>query len=82
MENYIRLFQGVCSEKNLSLKEINSSTVGSGYVTERLKALIAQGWTVPKITYGLGENGKQVYRWLEVAKCKEVIQHKIKALLA
>jgi len=69
MEHYVRLLQSVCKERKLSLGDFNSSSLESGTVADELKALIAQGWTVPKISHELGKSERQVYRWLGGAKC-------------
>lgn len=50
-------------------------------VADELKALIIQGWTVPKLAHELGKSARQVYRWLEGAKCSGEIRYKIKTLL-
>ncbi|MEI2767878.1 MAG: helix-turn-helix domain-containing protein [Nitrosomonas sp.] len=59
-----------------------NSSLGSGSVADELRALIAQGWTVPKLAHELGKSARHVYRWLEGDKCKAVIRRKITALLA
>ena len=81
MEHYIRLFQSVCHERKLSLEDFDSSNLESGSVADELNALIAQGWTVPKIAHELGKSERQVYRWLGGAKCNAKIRWKIKELL-
>ena len=59
-----------------------NSSLESDSVADELRALIAQGWTVPKLAHELGKSTRQIYRWLEGAKCKVMIQRKITALLA
>lgn len=59
-----------------------NSGLESGSVADELRALIAQGWTVPKIAHELGKSSRQIYRWLEGAKCKEAIRRKIVVLSA
>ena len=81
-ECYIMLFQRVCKERKLILADFNPSILQASSVVKELKVLINQGWTVPKLAHELGKSSRQVYRWLEGAKCKAVIQRKITALLA
>ncbi|MBS0424231.1 MAG: helix-turn-helix domain-containing protein [Proteobacteria bacterium] len=81
MEHYVRLFQAVCSEKKLSLEDFKSSSLESGSVADELKALIAQGWTVPKIAHELGKSERQVNRWRKGTKCKREIRGQVMTLL-
>lgn len=78
VDRYIELFQRVCNERKLSLEDFDSSNLESGSVVDELKALIARGWTVPKIAHELGRSERQVYRWLNGAKCSVEIRWKIK----
>ncbi|HRB46508.1 MAG: helix-turn-helix domain-containing protein [Nitrosomonas sp.] len=57
-----------------------ASNLDATSVADELNALIDQGWTVAKLAHELGKSARQVYRWLEGAKCKEVILRKISAL--
>lgn len=82
MDRYIELFQRICSERQLSLEDFNSSNLQPGYVADELKALIAQGWTIPMLAHELGKSERQVYRWMEGEKCKGEIRWKIRNLLA
>ena len=63
------------------LEDFSSSSLESGSVTDDLKALIEQGWTVPEIAHELGKSSRQVYQWLDGAKCSGEIRYKIKTLL-
>ena len=80
MESYCQLFQRICKERNLKLEDFNTSNLDTTSVADELNALIDQGWTVAKLAHELGKSARQVYRWLEGAKCKEVILRKISAL--
>ena len=80
-ERYIQLFKRVCHERKLSFEDINSSILESGSVANDLKALIAQGWTVPRLAHELGKSERQVYRWLEGARCNGKLRDEIRTLL-
>ncbi len=77
IEHYVRLFQRVCIERKLLLEDFNSSNLQPGSVSDELRALTAQGWTVPKIAHELGKSERQVYRWLEGAKCKRKLPRQV-----
>ncbi len=81
VEHYVRLFQSVCSERKISLQNFNSLNLQSGPVVDELKALIAQGWTVPKIAHELGKSERQVNRWRKGTKCKREIREQVMTLL-
>ncbi|WP_375792719.1 helix-turn-helix domain-containing protein [Nitrosomonas sp. PY1] len=67
--------------RKISLQNFNSLNLQSGPVVDELKALIAHGWTVPKLAHELGKSSRQVYRWLEGAKCNGEIRWAIRILL-
>ncbi|AKH38227.1 MULTISPECIES: hypothetical protein [Nitrosomonas] len=81
-ERYTQLLQRFGQERNLLISEnfIHSKQQSSS-AADALKELIEQGWTIAKLAHALGRSSRQVYRWLEGAKCKEAIWWKIKALL-
>lgn len=59
MTQYIHLFKSVCAERKLSLDDFNSSSLKSDSVVDKLKTLVTQEWTVPKIAHELGKSDRQ-----------------------
>ena len=83
MERYTQLFQTFLRERGLfSVEDFIHSIMQANSATDDLKLLIDQGWSVPKLAHTLGKSSRQVYRWLEGAKCKEAIRRKIVVLSA
>lgn len=81
-ERYTKLFQRILQDRNVSSPEIFIRlTQHVSSAADDLKMLIEQGWTVPKLAHVLDKSPRQVYRWLDGAKCKEEIRGKIKTLL-
>lgn len=69
-ERYIKLFQRILRDRNVSTPDdfiLLNQQVSS--VADDLKVLIEQGWTVPKLAHEFGKSARQVYRWLDGAKC-------------
>jgi hypothetical protein len=79
-ERYCQMFPRVCQKKNLKLEDFMPSNLETASVAAELKALIDQEWTVPQIAHEVGKSDRQVYRWLEGAKCSGEMRRKIKVL--
>ncbi len=57
------------------------SIMQAGSVANEIKNLIHHGWTVTKLAHELGKSSKQIYRWLEGAKCNSEMCWKIRSLV-
>ncbi|WP_144429459.1 hypothetical protein [Nitrosomonas ureae] len=77
VERYKQLFQNVYKKRKLTLENFMPSIMQTGSVADELQVLLDQGWTTPKLAHELGKSVRQVYRWLQGAKCKQTIRWKI-----
>lgn len=82
VERYTKLFQRILKDRNVATPDdFIRLTQHVSSAADDLKVLIEQGWTVPKLAHELGKSSRQVYQWLEGAKCKAEIRSNVQLLL-
>lgn len=82
VERYRQMFNQLWQQRKFNLEDFDPSNLVATSVADELQALIESGWTVPKLAHEFNKSPRQIYRWLEGAKCNGEIRWKIKLLLS